>query len=268
MEPNPADERRSATWRGSLFLFLCAPLILGWRWLPVPHPVFMVVVLLAATLFALRLEGRSAAALGLDPSWRRARELLGGLIGGALLIGMMALLIGLVLPFPWVRNPRFDVVAAGLTFAALLCGNAVEELVFRGYSFDRLIAGIGHWKAQLVTALVFAVFHVAQGWSWQVALMGTTVGSLLFGLVFVRWQSVPAATGVHAAVNWVRDLLLEDPPKATTLFAPLAPRPWTGSEQLRAQACFSIVVLLACAALAVSIRRRGLPGLAKPSRHR
>jgi hypothetical protein len=60
----------------------------------------------------------------------------------------------------------------------------VEELLFRGYGFERLIKGLGHWPAQRATALLFAAFHVANGWPWQVALMGTTVGSLLFGLVF------------------------------------------------------------------------------------
>jgi membrane protease YdiL (CAAX protease family) len=52
-------------------------------------------------------------------------------------------------------------------------------------------------------AVLSAMFHVFSGWSWEVALISTTAGSLLFGLVFVRWQSVPAAIGVHAA--WTSD---------------------------------------------------------------
>jgi hypothetical protein len=78
----------------------------------------------------------------------------------------------------------------------------------------------------------------------------------LFGLVFVRWRSVPAAAGVHAAANWVRDLLLSDPPTVTTLLAPLSPRPWTLAEQLGSMLIMDGVFLAACAALAVSIRRR------------
>jgi len=138
----------------------------------------------------------------------------------------------------------------------LLSANAVEELVFRGYGFERLVRGLGHWPAQLIIALLFAAFHMLNGWPWQVALLGTTVASLLFGLVFLRWRSVPAAVGVHAAANWVRDLLLSDPPTATTLLAPLAPRPWTAGEQLGALLIMDGVFLAACAALAVSMRRR------------
>jgi membrane protease YdiL (CAAX protease family) len=87
------------------------------------------------------------------------------------------------------------------------------------------------------------------GLPWQAALLATTVGSLLFGLAFVRWRSVPAAIGVHAAVNWVRDLLLTDPPTATTLFAPLSPRRWTAGEQLVTLLIMDGVFLIACVAL-------------------
>jgi membrane protease YdiL (CAAX protease family) len=177
------------------------------------------------------------------------------------LTGVTALCAWAVLPFPWLVNPRFEPTTAAFSLLWLLCGNAVEELVFRGYGFERLIAGIGVWKAQLVTALLFAVFHVVNGWPWQVALIGTTAGSLLFGLVFIRWRSVPAAVGVHAAGNWTRDLLLADPPTPKTLFAPLAPRPWSPVEQLSAGAIFTGIVLLACAALWVSILRRHRPVL-------
>ncbi len=251
-----SSARHAATLRGVGFLVLCTPLMLGWSGLSVPHPAVALALLLAVTLIALRRDGRPAATLGLDPSLRRAKELGAGLAVGVLLTVATAMLIGVVLPFPWARNPHFDGFAAAYSLFWFLCSNATEELVFRGYGFDRLIAGIGHWRAQAVTALVFALFHVANGWSGQVALTATTLGSLLFGLVFVRWRSVPAAAGVHAAANWARGLLLEDPPKATTLFAPLSPRPWTPTEQLLAAACFTGLTLIACLALAISVRRR------------
>lgn len=253
--PLPSS-RASALRRVLLFTAICAPTYAFPGLVRVPHPVLTAAILVGLTWAFLWTEGRSLAVLGLDPSWRRVRELLGGWAGGALLILVLALLARIVLPFPWVRNPAFDLGVAGFSLLWYLAGNAVEELVFRGYSFERLIALIGHWPAQVVTALLFAAFHVLQGWPLLTALVGTTTGSLLFALVFIRWRSVPAAVGVHAAVNWMRDLLLEDPPTAKTLFAPLAPRPWTPSEQLIALAVFEGVILIACVLLWRSIRRR------------
>lgn len=256
---SPAPMARAASIRRALlFVLICAPIWVVPGFLGVGHPLVLVAAVVALSHFFLRREGRSLAVLGLEVSWRRLGQLAAGLAGGALLIALVALVMGFVLPFPWAWNPRFSVAMAAWSLLWLLCGNAVEELVFRGYSFERLITGMGHWPAQIVTALLFAVFHVVNGWPWQVALLGTTVGSLLFGLVFVRWRSVPAAAGVHAAANWARDLLLSDPPTVKTLFAPLAPRPWTSGERLGAMLVMDGVVLVVCVALAISIRRRGL----------
>jgi membrane protease YdiL (CAAX protease family) len=86
--------------------------------------------------------------------------------------------------------------------------NACEELAFRGFAFLCLLRLIGHWPAQLVIAALFALFHIACGWPWHIALFSTTSGSLLFGLLFLRWKSLPMAIGLHAAWNWTRDLVL------------------------------------------------------------
>jgi membrane protease YdiL (CAAX protease family) len=247
--------RASALGRAVVFLLLFSPFYLLPRLVSV-GPVVMAVVLLVVTFLFLRSERRSLSALGLELSWRTPRALLLGWIGGALLIVIMAIGVRLTLPHPWLRNPGFRTSAAVFSLLYLLAANGVEELIFRGYSFERLIVAIGHWPAQIVTALLFAMYHIAEGWPWQTALIGTTAGSLLFGLVFVRWRSVPAALGVHAAGNWVRDLLLDDPPTAKTLYAPLAPRMWSSREQMMAMAIFTVVTLAACVALSISISRQ------------
>jgi membrane protease YdiL (CAAX protease family) len=238
--------------RAALFVVMCSPLWLAPRAVWQGYP-FTLAVLIGVTLLFLRWDRRSSAAIGLDWSWRRAGELVCGLVGGALLVAAIVGVMAPVLPFPWARNPLFEPRLAMLSFGSLLYGNSAEELIFRGYGFERLIAGIGHWQAQLVTAIMFAVFHIVNGWPWQVALIGTTTGSLLFGLVFVRWRSVPAAVGVHVAANWVRDLTLLDPPRPVTLFGPIAPRPWTAGEQLAAALVWDGLILVVCAVLWRSI---------------
>jgi membrane protease YdiL (CAAX protease family) len=247
--------RSTAFGRALLFLLVTSPIWALRRTFAVFHPIAMLAIVLGLTLLFLWWDRRGPEALGLDPKPRRLLELGGGLLGGALVIGVMAVAVAAALPFEWARNPQFRVGVAGWSLAYLLTGNAVEELVFRGYGFERMIASVGHWPAQILTALLFALFHVLHGWPWDIALVSTTLGSILFGLVFVRWQSVPAAVGIHAAMNWTRDLLLLDPPTAKTLYAPLSLRRWVPVEQFTARVIANVVVFLACVAMAIVVHR-------------
>ena len=264
--------RSTALGRAALFLLVTSPI---WAlrqasvWF---HPAGLFALALAITLLFLWWDGRSPAVLGLDAKPRRLGELALGFVLGAVLIGVMGLALAAVLPYPWERNEGFRAGIAAWSLLYLLLTNGVEELAFRGYGFERLIAAIGHWPAQIATALLSAVFHVLHGWTWDIALVSTTLGSILFGLVFVRWRSLPAALGVHVAMNWMRDLLLTDPPNAKTLFAPFSVRRWMPLEEFTAKIVVNGVVFLACVAMAVVVwrdrKRRGesaLGSLAAPA---
>jgi hypothetical protein len=79
----------------------------------------------------------------------------------------------------------------------------------------------------------------------------------------VRWRSVPAAVGVHAAALGAgpaaqRSAQQEHPAR------PLSPRPWTLTERLGSMIIMDGVFLAACTALAVSIGRRPSECSARP----
>lgn len=247
--------RSTAIGRAALFLLVTSPI---WAlrqasvWF---HPAGLFALTLAITLLFLWWDRRSPEVLGLDPKPRRLAELALGFVGGALVIGVMALVLSRVLPYPWQRNEGFRIGVAMWSLLYLLLTNGVEELAFRGYAFERLIAAIGHWPAQIAIALIAAVFHVLHGWTWQAALATTALGSILFGLVFVRWRSVPAALGVHVAMNWARDFLLTDPPNAKTFFGPFSVRTWMPLERFYAKVVVNGVVFVACVVMAFVVWR-------------
>ena len=73
---------------------------------------------------------------------------LGGLIGSALML-FPALIMWIFGWVHWQWNPAgFSTL---MSTALLFAGVAVaEELLFRGFVFQRLIAGLGEWPAQLI----------------------------------------------------------------------------------------------------------------------
>jgi membrane protease YdiL (CAAX protease family) len=61
--------------------------------------------------------------------------------------------------------------------------------------------------AQVAVALIFALEHITGGSSWTNALIGSSVGSLLFGMAAIASRGLALPIGVHAAWNfgdWLR----------------------------------------------------------------
>jgi membrane protease YdiL (CAAX protease family) len=209
-----------------------------------------------ATQRLLRSENGSLAEFGLAPPRIAIGKFFAGFLAGSLLVIVLALVARVSLPMHWDVHPA--ATWGGIMFGLVhhMITNTCEELGFRGYGFDRLRRLIGLWPAQAAVAGVSACFHVVCGWSWTTALIHTTAGSVLFALVFVRWRSIPAAIGVHAAWNWTRDLILSFPAGQASFFAPIQDRPWGSSEWFVAQCILAGGTLAVCAVLVIGVRRR------------
>jgi membrane protease YdiL (CAAX protease family) len=162
------------------------------------------------------------------------------------------------LPFEWGSASAVSITAIMGAACYHLVTGACEELAWRGFAFDQLIRALGFWPAQLILALVAACFHVVCGWKWDVALVSTTAGSVLFGLVFFRWQSLPAAVGVHSAWNWTRDVLF-GPPTAASIVTARGTETWTSAQWSVARGMLVMVTLAACLLLSARLSKRPTP---------
>ena len=61
--------------------------------------------------------------------------------------------------------------------------------------------------------------------------------------------------GVHVAGNWMRDLLLSDPPTVRTFVAPFSVRRWMPLDEFTARVIWNGTVFLACVAMAIVVWR-------------
>lgn len=250
-------KQEAALWTRTILFFLLAfPLVWFGYWGPSAplSAVLSASVLLFATKWLLGTEGSHLGEFGFTPPALAFQRLAAGFLGGVVLLGVLALIVRACVPMHWSLNASIPWTGVAMALVLHLFTNACEELGFRGYGFSRLCHLIGMWPAQALVAGISAIFHVVCGWSWQIALVHTTAGSLLFALVFLRWRSIPAAIGVHAAWNWTRDLILLVPAGKTTILIPVQEKPWGESEWLIVQVILVGGTLLACAGLSVSLR--------------
>ena len=135
---------------------------------------------------------------------------LGSLIGSALMLvpALMMWIFGWV---DWQWNPAGSSNLASIVL--LFVGGAIaEELLFRGFVFQRLITGIGEWPAQLILAGYFLLTHLNNpGMTGDVkVLAGINIflASIMIGLAFIRTQSLAMPLGLHFMANLMQGGIL------------------------------------------------------------
>jgi membrane protease YdiL (CAAX protease family) len=104
----------------------------------------------------------------------------------------------------WQLNPAG--FSTFLSVVLLFAGVALaEELLFRGFIFQRLIAGLGQLPAQLLMAGYFLLTHLNnRGMTGDVKVLTSInifIASLVFGLAFIRTKSLAMPLGLHFMAN-------------------------------------------------------------------
>jgi len=166
----------------------------------------LAVFVTAAAVNALLMRIYEAAGLvqvGLQWSAETRRNLLIGLAAGAGSAGL--LLAGAVL------SPAAEIESAGggrtewpvIVFVGflLLLGAAGEEMLFHGYGFQILLAGIGRWAAILPVSALFAVAHTGNPQITPLGVVNTFGWGVLLGYAFWRSGDLWLPIGLHAGWN-------------------------------------------------------------------
>ena len=167
---------------------------------------------LLTTLAFVRFEKLRMADVGLQ--WRKITLLhfAQGVMIGVLVMGSMAAMVFVLggLHLQW--NTHATVWGLLLAILPLIPLALMEEIGFRGYALQRLQKAIGIRTAIWITALLFGVYHLLNGWSWQAAMLGTTIWGLLFAWAACKQQGIAMSTGIHFAANMTTSLYTDTTP--------------------------------------------------------
>ncbi len=181
--------------------------------------VFSAQLLIGSSL-ALRLDGESLENLGLVPASARIREFTFGVVVSVVLFCLLALVRGAAIGAAWTFGgpPAALAACAGLGAALLLM--LPEELLFRGYAFQRLMRVIGVWPGILVSATLFGIYHLFGSGMWGIGaffqLAMPTLGGIAFGWAAVRTNGLALPIGLHLGGNWVQASIFSFRPVGAT----------------------------------------------------
>ncbi|OYU93290.1 MAG: hypothetical protein CFE21_21135 [Bacteroidetes bacterium B1(2017)] len=139
------------------------------------------------------------------------KELLTGIFLGALLMLLPVLLLSIFGYLHWKVNAySFSTVWSGLS--VLLVAAITEELLFRGFLFQRLIQAFGKWPAQLLIAGLFLLTHINNpgmtGIVKTLASINIFIASIMFGIAFIKTKSLAMPIGLHFMANYMQGTIL------------------------------------------------------------
>lgn len=161
-----------------------------------------------ATWFVLRVFERAHLAnvgMGWTPNSPRHLRLgfLGGVTSGLLIVGL-PLLAGFA-RFEKLADPASGFSPASFVFVSvlLLFGAVGEEIMFRGYAFQIVLAALGPWATILPFAVLFGWAHAGNINSSVLGLFNTGLWGALLGYAFWRSGDLWLPIGLHFGWNWI-----------------------------------------------------------------
>jgi hypothetical protein len=190
----------------------------------VAYGVFNLVLLLAMWFMLAVFDRRSFRTLGLWFYAGWGRELLVGIgIGTGLLAAVVALLLaGTWLAYLGIASLTSDTPQRiALIGAMLFLAAAFEEILFRGYAFQRLVDSVGPVIAVAVLSGVFGALHLANPGATPLSTANTVLAGILLSAAYLKTRALWLPIGLHWAWNFVMGALLSLPVSGNTFNPPL-----------------------------------------------
>ena len=215
------DGRLRAGWRLALFVvvFVGATFVVsllvsftGQVWSVAVQVVITAGATGSATWLLLRwMEGEPFVAVGFRWKRRTPTELgQGFVVAIALAGGATAIELG-------IGAIRFESKGGGdgsslavtlLMLSGLLAlGATTEEVLFRGYAFQRLVEGSNGTVAILVSSAVFGGLHMSNPSATRLSTLNTVLAGVLLAIAYLKTRALWWPIGFHFGWNWTLAVL-------------------------------------------------------------
>jgi membrane protease YdiL (CAAX protease family) len=189
------------------------------------RPLLMLFLLIGFSVLLVavdHVQENPLASLGLDLHHCWLQKAGFGLLLGA---GMVGAAVGVIAVFGAYRSvihlTQHSAMRAVVAVFVLATGAMAEELIFRGYPFQRLVDAIGGVSAVLVFSALFGIVHLLNPHASVWGFLDTMLVGVLLSLAYLRTRSLWMPWGVHFGWNTTLGLLFGLPVSGLNEFSVL-----------------------------------------------
>jgi membrane protease YdiL (CAAX protease family) len=111
------------------------------------------------------------------------------------------LLMGMARFAPASSSVPVDVSTAIFVTLLILCGAAGEELLFHGFAFQALMAGLGPFAAIFPVGVIFGMLHMGNPDATWLSTVNTIGFGIVFGYAVFRTRALWLPIGLHFGWN-------------------------------------------------------------------
>jgi membrane protease YdiL (CAAX protease family) len=191
---------------------------------PIHRAMLLFLLLLGYGLMgrAFQRQAHPIASMGIvfRLDWKREFGVGAALGWGMLLATILpTVLFGGLIVTVWTSLQQYYLLVLDLVVLAL--GSLAEEVVFRGYPFQRLIDAIGPFLATVSLSVIFAAFHAFNPNVNRMGLLAAVFAGWLLSVAYLRTRALWLSWGWHFAWNVSMAILFGLPLSGLTRFSPV-----------------------------------------------
>jgi uncharacterized protein len=165
------------------------------------HGIIGTLAAILTTVLFLRLDKKRFSDIGLIVERTTIIKFIAGIIAGVVIMSVLAMGVIYFSNLTVQVNPGTNVWYFFLMTSPLILLAFMEELGFRAYPLQILKDKIGIRTSVIITSLLFALYHIVNGWSIASIFLGPAVWGLVFGLAAIYSRGIAMPTGIHYAAN-------------------------------------------------------------------
>lgn len=153
------------------------------------------------TFIFLKFDKTSFTDVGLNFEKTTLKKFILGVFAGGAIMGLLSLSVIFFSKFKIEINSNSNILYFLLCTLPLIPLAFMEEVGFRAYPLIILKDQTGIRNSIIITSLLFALYHIANGWTIQNSFLGAGVWGIIYGLAAHYSNGISLPTGIHYAAN-------------------------------------------------------------------